>query len=56
MYKYFIPNEPEEVQQAPSVYSQGDIVPLYDEHGEFVLCLFLVPQWIWMRETQVTHL
>ena len=23
MYKYFVPDEPEEVQQAPSVYSQG---------------------------------
>jgi len=41
MYKYFVPDEPEEVQ-APSVHSRGDIVPLYDEDGEFILYLFLV--------------
>jgi hypothetical protein len=38
MYKYFVPDEPEKIAaQAPNVNSLGDIVPVYDEQGEFVL-------------------
>ncbi|KIJ98356.1 hypothetical protein K443DRAFT_628131 [Laccaria amethystina LaAM-08-1] len=32
IYKYFVPDELETSQ--PTIQSQGDLVPLYDEHGE----------------------
>jgi hypothetical protein len=38
MYKYFVPDEPEKIMaQAPTVNAVRDIVPLYNEHGEFFL-------------------
>lgn len=33
IYKYFVPDEPEMSQ--PTIQSQGDLLPLYNEHGEF---------------------
>jgi len=53
MYKYFVPDEPEEIQ-APSVHSRGDIVPLYDEDGEFILYLFLIPHILYSNVGEVT--
>jgi len=53
MYKYFIPDEPEEVQGL-SVHSRGDIVPLYDEDGEFILYLFPVSHILYSDVGEVT--
>ena len=43
MYKYFVPDasEPDNtISQAPSVDLLGDIVPLYNEQGDFKFVLF----------------
>jgi len=33
MYKYFVPDEPENIAPPTPVHSRGDIVPIYDEQG-----------------------
>jgi hypothetical protein len=52
LYKYFVPDEPK--QSAPSVQSRGDIVPLYDEHGEFMQCGLVLFQLIYYNTGKVT--
>jgi hypothetical protein len=52
MYKYFILDELE--QSVPLVQLRGDIVPLYDEHGEFVSCVVPWFQPIYSNVGEVT--
>jgi hypothetical protein len=50
MYKYFVPDPPDGgkielatasgTDKAPSAYSRGDIVPLYDEDGSTLIFFF----------------
>ena len=51
MYKYFVPDEPDDGEQiryvsdkvpSGSVKSRDDIVPLYDEGGKFSIATFIL--------------
>lgn len=46
MYKYFVPEEPDRQKaefvgdKIPSAHSGGDVVPLYDEDGQYIIVTF----------------